>query len=190
VNRHLRPRGRSIRVGSASVAFVCLCVLSVLATPQPGLADHGISCFGETSAHIYTGYESNDYITGDSVKNIMAGKGGLDNMFGNNGHDKICGNAGGDSVNGNNGDDSVDGGSEADYVLGQDGEDELRGGDHSDLFIFGGDNNDQMFGEHGNDLLDDVGVSGGGANDYGDGGPGLSDECTSEIETRVQCEIT
>jgi Ca2+-binding RTX toxin-like protein len=186
----LGPNDRTMvrRLGFRSSFILTLGLLATLSSPTLSLADHGIGCFGETSQHQYTGYQSNDDLDGNDADNVMAGKGGDDSMRGDGGADKVCGNDEQDSVSGQNGNDQVDGNNGRDFVFGGPGTDKLFGGSHGDFIVDGQEGDDDMFGEEDNDLLKDCSFAGCGNNDYGDGGGGGADECSFQIETRVRCE--
>lgn len=173
------------RRGQAEFGALLLAVAGVLVVPATAIADHGIDCFGQTSQHQYTGYGSDDQITGDSNADVMAGKDGQDDMDGRGGADRICGNEKVDIILGGDGDDRIDGNAGDDVVLGQENADTVRGGNGDDR-VFGEFGNDELYGEADRDELTDVG----GPNDYGDGGAGSNDTCeSSQIETVVHCEI-
>lgn len=101
--------------------------------------------------------DSDRYLVGTAVADVLEGAGGGDTLFGEGGEDVLLGGAGSDSLYGGAGNDRLDGGA---------GFDRLYGGSGNDL-LFGDALADQLYGDVGNDTLD-----GGIGNDWLFGGTG------------------
>ncbi|MEL7089167.1 MAG: hypothetical protein AAGL98_12115, partial [Planctomycetota bacterium] len=108
---------------------------------------------------IWGGFELDDYLTGDEVRELMNDGPGTaltktagvqpmiasdDTLNGKGGADKIYAGAGDDKAYGGNGNDIIMGGYGNDYLLGNAGNDILDGERGSDLLV-GGDGNDVLY---------------------------------------------
>lgn len=142
---------------------------------------------GTNGANTLNGTEDEDVISGLGGNDILRGNGAYDEIYGGDGsdriyggsgsdyllgeagHDIIQGNGGHDALDGGSGNDELSGGAGDDDLNGDVGEDELRGGAGNDALFGGWDNqDDQLWGEGGNDnLLGDEGdtLRGGTGND-------------------------
>ncbi|MBY5978666.1 DUF642 domain-containing protein [Phaeobacter italicus] len=121
----------------------------------------------------------NDTITGglgdDEIEGLYgddqidAGAGN-DHVFGRDGNDVIEGHEGQDSLIGGIGNDTIFGGNDNDLLAGNQGDDELHGGDGNDLAFVGPDeDNDLIYLDAGNDMLDGLSSS---SAIYAEGGTG------------------
>ena len=123
-----------------------------------------------------TGGDGKDFLVGGTGDDRILGSGGDDGADGGTGNDTIEGELGDDTLDGGDGDDTILGGPGNDLIAekgfgddkvldGGPGDDVIRGGRGSDRRIFGGDGNDQLFGESGQER-----ILGGEGNDLIDGG--------------------
>ncbi len=142
--------------------------------------------FGGAGNDTISGGNGADEIHGNGGSDIIFGGGSADTISGNGGADTILGENGNDSLSGNGGRDVIEGGAGGDTIIGGAGRDTLSGGDGSDAYIYEiGDGSDTInnasidaatdtlrfgtgvasgelaFTQSGNDLLIDVGASGG-----------------------------
>ncbi|MEM9215575.1 MAG: Calx-beta domain-containing protein [Cyanobacteria bacterium P01_F01_bin.150] len=132
-------------------------------------------------------------LVGDSGSNTFRGGDRDDDFFGQEEKDTLVGGDGDDLLEGGDGDDFLEGGNGDDFIKGGDGDDLLRGGDGegggrwfyesyrleldglvrsrsvNDL-LYGGDGNDTLIGDDGNDFLE-----GGNGDDLLKGGEGSDD---------------
>lgn len=108
-----------------------------------------------------TGGDGSDFLSGNSVGNVLKGRhgddtligrGGRDTLEGGNGNDALQGGADADRLRGGRNDDTLDGGDGDDHLHGQNGNDLVRGGVGKDK-VLGGSGNDRLEGSAGNDFL-------------------------------------
>jgi Ca2+-binding RTX toxin-like protein len=96
---------------------------------------HGGDADGDT---VYSDIEnvyatdSNDYIIGSAVYNVLVGNAGNDFLSGLDGNDTLIGYADNDIIQGGNGNDWIDGGTGDDILRGETGGDIMIGGDGND----------------------------------------------------------
>lgn len=108
-----------------------------------------------------TGGVGDDTITGNSVGNILKGKGGDDTLDGLAGEDTLFGGGGRDELIGGGQDDTLKGGGAKDVLKGGNGKDRLEGGGGNDRLV-GGDKADMLIGGDGFDRL----IGGAGNDDF------------------------
>lgn len=107
----------------------------------------------------------------DGSNDVIDGQGGDDLIDGLSGDDVLRGDAGDDRLNGGAGNDTLDGGP---------GADTLSGGPDDDRIFF--DNGDHVFGDDGNDFLQESGS-------FGVAGPAIVHGGAGDDEIRVQSDI-
>jgi Ca2+-binding RTX toxin-like protein len=102
-----------------------------------------------------------DQIRGNSLANVLWGRGGSDtvygssgndSLFGEDGNDKLFGDSGNDLLVGGDGDDTLDGGAGNDRLFGDSGQDSLLGQAGNDLLV-GGDDRDTLDSGAGKNVL-------------------------------------
>ncbi len=104
-------------------------------------ANGGYECF--YSIENIVGSRGNDYMSGDSLNNVLSGNFGDDQIYGRDGNDTLKGDAGNDKLYGGNGNDTLDGGIGNDLLYGDSGNDTIYGSAGTD-FIDGGSEYDTL----------------------------------------------
>lgn len=116
----------------------------------------------------------NDWLTGNSVSNVLTSGDGDDTLDGAGGDDLLYGGSGVDNLSGGTGNDQLFGGVDNDVLVGGLGNDTLNGGDGTDRLYFSGSSsvtvnlalNDAQSTGHGSDTILNVeNVSAGNGND-------------------------
>lgn len=97
--------------------------------------------------------EGHDYLKGNSVDNILVGKGGDDTLLGDDGNDILRGQDGVDSISGDAGNDQLWGGDGNDLLFGGAGDDTIGGGTGDDLIETGSGKN-TVYAAGGDDTID------------------------------------
>ncbi|MDP5136285.1 hypothetical protein ORJ04_10020 [Rheinheimera baltica] len=118
------------------------------------------------------GSVGDDILNGSDEDDVIHGDAGADRLIGFHGNDELHGGDGDDFINGGTGDDVLYGGEGNDRIIGgysyaggyASGDDIVYGGAGDDVIIDSDDNN-QLFGEDGNDTITGTGLLDGGAGD-------------------------
>ncbi len=147
------------------------------------------------------GTAANDTLQGTTRDDVICGRAGQDELFGEEGNDYVLGGQGDDQLSGQNGSDRLKGGPDDEIAMcrGSNRQPRQCGGKRKDIlttggieggnqndWMSGGQGDDDLFGDDGNDTLktrDHV-----SANDSADGGP-ATDKCVIDAgDTTNSCE--
>jgi len=144
----------------------------------------GVRCMGTPGDDVICGTPDRDHINALGGDDVVCAGGGNDVVQAGQGNDRVDGAIGCGGETGEPDDDRI---------KGHGGSDVLRGGAGADR-ISAGTGDDEVFGEAGDDRLQDIGGSSGGdllvggpGHDSANGGQGAADICEAEVERR--CEL-
>ena len=120
--------------------------------------------------------DTDDYLVGTPLADVIDGGGGNDEIYGLEGNDTLYGGTGADRINGGGGDNIIDGGAGNDLLYGQYGSDTIYGGAGNDYIAGGSGNFNELYGGDAIDTLrsgSSINIMDGGAgDDYIDGTDG------------------
>ncbi len=140
----------NLRTRAVPAFLTALALSGSILAVSPSTAAEDL-CFGRPGTSIPP--NESGAIHGTTGNDIILGTDGDDTIYGQGGNDRICSGSGHDTISGMEGRDRIDGGSGGDTIAGDSDDDfDLNGGAGSDV-VDGGDGHDVIRGGNGDDHL-------------------------------------